>query len=117
MVRILQIHTPSGLIMYLLLLHYKKDLRIVDSHVPDHTQFLQKHYALGNFLLSGRRIPRTGGVIIARAESEEAVRAIIKEDPFCIHDVAEYEIIPFIASMTAPELATYREEIPGSTSQ
>ncbi|MFH0968269.1 MAG: YciI family protein [Methanobacteriota archaeon] len=103
--------------MYLLLLHYTKDLLTVDSHVPDHAKYLQKHYDLGNFLLSGRRIPRTGGVIIARAEDEEAVRAIIKEDPFAIHDVAEYEIIPFIASMTAPELAAYREEIPLSRSQ
>ncbi len=98
--------------MYLLLLHYKKDLQNVESHVPAHTKFLQKHYDRGNFLFSGRRIPRTGGVIIARAESEEAVRAIIKEDPFLIHDVAEYEIIPFIASMTAPDLEAYREESP-----
>lgn len=40
------------------------------------------------------------------------MRAIIKEDPFYIHGVAEYEIIPFIASMTAPEISAYREEIP-----
>ena len=98
--------------MFLLLLHYKKSLETVDFHVPDHTKFLQKHYDLGNFLLSGRRIPRIGGIIIARAEHEEAVRAIISEDPFTIHDVAEYEIIPFIASMTAPELAAYREAVP-----
>ena len=98
--------------MFLLILHYKKSIETVDSYVPDHTKFLQKHYDLGNFLLSGRRIPRTGGIIIARAESEEVVRAIISEDPFAIHGVAEYEIIPFIASMTAPELAAYREAIP-----
>ncbi|NLV26916.1 MAG: GTP cyclohydrolase [Methanomicrobiales archaeon] len=103
--------------MYLILLHYKKDLRTVDSYAPDHVTFLQKHYDLGHFLLSGRRIPRTGGVIIVRAENEEAVRAIISEDPFAIHDVTAYEIIPFIASMTSPELAAYREEIPGSGSQ
>ncbi|MDD1730516.1 MAG: YciI family protein [Methanospirillum sp.] len=86
--------------MYLLFLHYKKDLQVIDSYIPDHTKYLQKYYDLGNFLLSGRRIPRTGGVIIAIAENEEALLAIIKEDPFCIYDVAEYEIIPFIASMT-----------------
>lgn len=103
--------------MYLLILHYKTDLQTVDSHVPDHTKYLQKNYELGNFLLSGRRIPRTGGIIIARAEHEEAVRAIIKEDPFYIHGVAEYEIIPFIASMTAPQISEYREKIPLSGNQ
>lgn len=66
---------------------------------------MQKHYDLRNLLLSGKRIPRTDGIILARAGSEEEVRAIIREDPFFIYDYGEYEIIPFIASMTVPELA------------
>lgn len=103
--------------MFLLILHYKTDLQTVDSYVPGHTKYLQKNYELGNFILSGRRIPRAGGIIIARAENEEAVRDIIKEDPFYIHGVAEYEIIPFIASMTAPQISDYREEIPLSGNQ
>lgn len=97
--------------MYLILLHYKSDLKTVDSFVPEHARFLQKNYEQGNFLMSGRRIPRTGGIIVARAESEEKLREIIKEDPFYLNGVSEYEIIPFIASMTAPDLESYKETI------
>jgi uncharacterized protein YciI len=74
-------------------------------------KFLQKNYDRGNFIVSGRRNPRTGGIIVARAGSEEEVRKIIREDPFYINRVAEYEIIPFIASMTVPELESYKETI------
>lgn len=35
--------------MYLLLLHYKTDLQTVDSHVPDHSKYLQKTMNLGIF--------------------------------------------------------------------
>ncbi len=98
--------------MYLIFLHYKSDLRTVDSFVPEHIRFLQKNYDLGNFLMSGRRIPRTGGIIVARAESEDNVWEILREDPFYVNGVAEYEVIPFIASMTTPELASYQETIP-----
>ena len=98
--------------MYLILLHYKSDLKTVDSFVPEHTRFLQKNYDRGTFLMSGRRIPRTGGVIVARAESVDELWAIIKEERFYINGVSEYEIILFSASMTAPDLESYKEAIP-----
>ncbi len=59
--------------------------------------------------LSGRQIPRTGDVIISRTDTEESLRAIIKEDPSSIHDGAEYQII----SMLIPDLTVDKEEIPG----
>jgi len=36
-------------------------------------------------------------VILCRAESEEAVRAIVAEDPFISSGVADYELINFRA--------------------
>ena len=44
--------------------------------------FLKKYYASGNFLISGRQIPRTRGIIVAVAASREQIEAIIAEDPF-----------------------------------
>jgi hypothetical protein len=37
------------------------------------------------------------------------VEKLIKEDPFLIQGVAEYEIVEFLPSMTAPDLDGYRE--------
>lgn len=46
----------------------------------------------------GRKEPRTGGIIIANAESKSEIEQIIREDPFYIHQIADYEITCFIPS-------------------
>ena len=49
-------------------------------------------------------MPRTGGVILAMADSRAALEAILQQDPFCIADVAEFEVIEFVPTKTAPGL-------------
>ncbi|EGB15864.1 YCII-related protein [Pseudodesulfovibrio mercurii] len=95
--------------MFILLLTYVKPLSEIDRLIPPHVEYLEKNYAAGTFLFSGRREPRTGGVIIARAGSRAEVKAIIAEDPFLIEGAAEYEIVEFHPSKTAPDLDAYRE--------
>lgn len=63
----------------------------------------QKGYADGLFLASGRRIPRTGGVILAKCDSRETLQARLSQDPFQ-QGLARTEIIPFEASMASPAL-------------
>jgi uncharacterized protein YciI len=46
------------------------------------------------FVVSGRRVPWTGGVIVARGD-RAAVEAAVAEDPFTIERVAETEIVEF----------------------
>ena len=83
--------------MYIILLSYKADLTEVDKHLPGHLQYLKKNQKRGAFICSGPRDPRMGGVILCRSESEEAVRAIVAEDPFISSGVADYELINFRA--------------------
>jgi uncharacterized protein YciI len=80
---------------FLILVTYIKDLKEVDSHMKEHICFLDKYYASGNFILSGRRNPRVGGLILAKFESRELVEQILKEDPFFINQIANYEVIEF----------------------
>lgn len=87
--------------MFLLLLNYIEPLDKVDLYVEAHREFLDKHYGLGHFICSGRRIPRTGGVILCKAGSLDEVQAIIKEDPFLQNSVTEYEVIEFEPSKYA----------------
>ena len=51
--------------MFLIELTYKADLKEIDAHMAAHVVFLKKHYAAGHFLVSGRKIPRDGGIILA----------------------------------------------------
>lgn len=69
--------------MFIAILTYKKPLSEVDRFLTAHREYLAKHYAAGDFIASGPQSPRVGGVIMMKAESREAVNAIIAEDPFC----------------------------------
>ncbi len=91
--------------MFIVLLTYKKPLTEVDRLVPAHRKFLEEHYAAGHFVLSGRKEPRTGGIIIANAASRAVLDQIIQCDPFYQAGVADYECIEFIPGMASPELA------------
>jgi uncharacterized protein YciI len=91
--------------MFVIVLTYVVPLDVVDRHLAAHVEYLKKQYETGIFIASGRRIPRTGGVILARAENRHAVQEILEQDPFSVHGVAEYDVIEFSPSMAAPELS------------
>jgi uncharacterized protein YciI len=90
--------------MFVIELVYKAALSEIDAHMKAHLAFLDKHYAAGTFLISGRKIPRTGGVILAVGKSKRDIEAIAAEDPFHVHGLAEYKIIEFRASQRAPDM-------------
>ena len=48
-----------------------------------------------------------GGIILAKAESQEKIQKIIAEDPFFIHEAASYDIIEFIPTKSANGLAAF----------
>ena len=85
-------------------LTYVLDLAAVDKVLDQHVEWLRLRYAEGRVLASGRRTPRTGGIILFRGE-KEAVEAIVATDPFVTGGVASAEVLPFTASMAAPCLA------------
>lgn len=82
--------------MFIISLCYKKELSEVDKYIDAHVEFLEKYYALGVFIASGRKVPRIGGVILANTVNKEEVNVILTEDPFYIADVADYEVIEFV---------------------
>lgn len=81
--------------MFVILLKYKKPIEVVDQHLVEHRNFLSRCYESRDLLCSGPQNPRTGGVILARTESLEQLKALFNEDPFYKHDVADYQYIEF----------------------
>lgn len=67
--------------IYVVVLTYIKPLEEVDRAIPAHIEWLKKGYADGLFLASGRRIPRTGGVILAKCDSRETLQARLSQIP------------------------------------
>jgi uncharacterized protein YciI len=83
--------------MFLLLLTYKVPIDQVERVTPAHREFLDQGYREEKLLVSGPRVPRTGGVIVARVKTREEVDALIHEDPFFKEGIADYEVIEFQA--------------------
>jgi uncharacterized protein YciI len=87
--------------MFIINLTYQKPTASVDDFLPAHIKYLEKHYQQNDFICSGRKVPRNGGIILCQAENKAAVQRIIAEDPFQQNGIAAYEIIEFIPSKYA----------------
>ena len=90
--------------MFVIELIYTADLAQIDAHMKAHMAFLKQHYASGTFLVSGRKIPREGGVILAAGASRARIEAIVGEDPFVARGLADFRIIEFRASQRADDM-------------
>jgi uncharacterized protein YciI len=90
--------------MFVIELTYKASLVEIDARMAAHVVFLKKYYASGNFLVSGRKIPRDGGIILAVGRSRRDIEAIVEEDPFYEHGLADFRIIEFRASQRADDI-------------
>jgi uncharacterized protein YciI len=90
--------------MFVIELIYKADLAKIDAAMGAHVKFLKKYYASGNFLISGRKIPRDGGIILAVGESRAHIQTIAEEDPFYTRGLADIRIIEFRASQRADDI-------------
>lgn len=96
--------------MFIINLTYKTELEKVDQFLNDHIEFLNEQYELGNFLVSGRKIPRTGGIILSKLDSKSKLEKIIEKDPFKKNELANYELTEFVPSKSCEKLKFLIEE-------
>ena len=93
--------------MFLIDLTYIKPLSEVDKYLEEHSAFLNKYYAQGKFIFSGRKNPRTGGLILVQHCDGEEIKKIIAEDPFNKHDIARYSVQEFIPTKYADAFSSF----------
>ncbi|RXJ86505.1 YciI family protein [Arcobacter sp. CECT 8985] len=89
--------------MFIINLTYIEPLDIVDNYLPLHVKYLEEQYSKNNFIASGKKVPRNGGIILSLLSSKEKLEKVLSQDPFSINKIAEYEIIEFIPSMTSSD--------------
>lgn len=97
--------------MYLLLVHYTQPMDKVNAVTPDHRAYLDRFYASGELLVSGRRNPPSGGVLVGHFKDRAAAEAFVANDPFFTAGVARYEIIEFAPVKRAPEVEAYLKRV------
>ena len=94
--------------MFILSLTYVKPTEEADRLMQPHIDWVNEGYDRGMFLASGRKNPRTGGLILARGERAE-VEAYVAADPFTIEGVALYEVTEVAVTRTAAGLDALKE--------
>ena len=75
---------------------YKAPIERINEVRDRHRAFLDAGYKKGMILMSGPQVPRTGGIIIGRAESMEDFALLLADDPYQKEGVAEYKFMEFI---------------------
>ncbi|MDX1808171.1 MAG: YciI family protein [Sulfurospirillaceae bacterium] len=95
--------------MFIVSLTYVQPLEKIDKYLTEHVNYLTEQYKAGNFIASGRKIPRTGGIILSKMDSLEELKAVLKKDPFNRENLATYDIQEFIPSMTSSEFENLKE--------
>ena len=90
--------------LFIIELSYKVSLDKIDQYLQDHRAFLYKYFANNTFVVSGRKEPRTGGIIIAHVDNRAILEKIIVEDPFHQHQLADYSIIEFVPTLYAKDI-------------
>ncbi|OQP61929.1 GTP cyclohydrolase [Niastella vici] len=95
--------------MFIVSLSYKKANSEVDKFLESHIKFLDKYYSEKKFIFSGRKNPRTGGIILVRNVDKNSLQEIIKEDPFYQNEIADYEITEVIPTKYDENFACYIE--------
>ena len=93
--------------MFVVSLHYIVDLPTVDAHMDAHVAWLKEALADGWLLVAGRKVPREGGILIARGEKSD-IEAKIATDPFVVNGVAEATVTEFNPSFVASGLEFFK---------
>lgn len=81
--------------MFVISSTYTRPVERGESVVTEHLAFLDECYDAGHFVASGPRQPFTGGLIIARGDDENEIRALMGNDPMVREGVSEYDYLHF----------------------
>jgi uncharacterized protein YciI len=95
--------------MFIILINYTKPIEEVNAVVADHRAYLDTQYEAGKLICSGRQSTMTGGVLISHVKTKEEADEIIKNDPYNLKGVAEYEVIEFTLGKFHPDFKKFTE--------
>lgn len=88
--------------MFIVNLTYHQPIEVIEALTENHKDWLKKYYAEDVFIASGRKLPRTGGIILVKSIERDVLDKILAEDPF--NAVANYSVTEFVPSMTIESL-------------
>jgi len=74
---------------------YLAGIEKIDEKLVAHRTHLETGFRSGMLLASGPQVPRTGGMILARAKDKAEVEAFLARDPFALAGISRYRVVEF----------------------
>lgn len=89
--------------MYLVDMSFTHLEKITPELTQQHKCYLEKEYQANKLIFGGRKVPRTGGILISQHDNEEELRRVLNSDPFIKSGAVSYVITEFIPAMAAKD--------------
>jgi uncharacterized protein YciI len=89
--------------MFLVDMNFLDMDKITVELTHQHKTYLEREYQSNNLLFGGRKVPRTGGVLISQHATEQELRQILDSDPFIKSGAVSYSITEFIPVMASKD--------------
>lgn len=80
---------------FLVQIDYNVPVESLGDTIRLHREFLQIGYEKGWLLMSGPRNPTTGGIVVARAPSQQALEDFFNGDPYKLSGLATHTFVEF----------------------
>jgi len=94
--------------MFVVTLTYVRPIEEIEAKTAEHRAWLDQHVQSGLLIATGPMVPRTGGVLIARGGgTKDELAALLKDDPFQVHGLADYAIVEFKPGKYHPALEPF----------
>lgn len=95
-------------------MHFLVDVTIHDPQkaaplLPAHLAYLNQYFDHGDIVLFAAYDDRSGGMLIAKVDSEEALQALLAKDPLRREDCASWYCKPMKIARMLPEGLLVRE--------
>ncbi|QQX81058.1 hypothetical protein JK628_04070 [Shewanella sp. KX20019] len=87
--------------MYLVDMSFTDMEKITPELTAHHKSYLEKEYKLNKLMFGGRKVPRTGGILISQHASEYELQQVLNSDPFVKSGAVAYSITEFIPVMAS----------------
>lgn len=90
---------------FVVTIDYVRPLPEIEAATPDHRAWLRGLLEAGILIVSGPFVPRSGGMLLIKAETQEELERLLLQDPFAQRKLASYMIRQWNPVMGAERLA------------
>lgn len=91
--------------MFLVDMQFTNLEKITPELTDAHRAYLAAQYQNNQLMFGGRKVPRTGGILLSLHQDKAELVAMLEADPFRQSGAVSYSITEFVPVMASPNYA------------